>query len=599
MQILARVMEPRISQMGMSWLINWMTVGLACILLLGFSCSLAAEVIDAATYPRTVSSPQGNVTIHHPVIEDWERLRTLSGRLPVEVALAGSKTVAAGDVLFRAGTLIHFDDRLVALENSRITGLHFENGALPAGVEKLVREAVNSGSAKVSLDFLLQSLPEDFQIPAEARARQQLNFSPPRIVVSDRPLRLMLIDGPPSNVPIAATQLEFVVNTDWDVFHDRASGAWYVLDDGTWLTSNMLASGDWLSTTGLPRDFLTLQVSSDWPQVAEAMPARKPESPPLPITISYEPTELVLMDGTMELEAIGDSGLYFVPNTRSELFQYGDRYYLLASGRWFSTKALNRQWAAVRKLPEAFAQIPGDHRKAHVLAAVPGTDAARLAMIEAAIPRIAVVGLSAAGDMEVPYVGEPSFVEIQGTGLRRAENTPYQVIMHNNFYYLCYEGAWYSSRSPRGPWGAATEIPEAIYTIPSSDPAYNVTFVRLESFDDSSNEVAYSSTSGYYSRYYTGTTMVYGTGWYYPGYHRHSVYWRYPHTYGYGGAWGPYSPYGYNYSATYQVNLPEKDWEWDLEGNKRRVYNYGPRNQVGYGKYVMPQSNNYKGDGKF
>lgn len=26
-----------------------------------------------------------------------------------------------------------------------------------------------------------------------------------------------------------------------------------------------------------------------------------------------------------------------------------------------------------------------------------------------------------------------------------AENTPFQVIMHNNFYYLCHDGAWYSS----------------------------------------------------------------------------------------------------------------------------------------------------------
>jgi hypothetical protein len=176
--------------------------------------------------------------------------------------------------------------------------------------------------------------------------------------------------------------------------------------------------------------------------------------------------------------------------------------------------------------------------------------------------------------------------------------------MHNNFYYLCTEGAWYSSTAPTGPWRAATEIPEAIYTIPPTDPAYNVTFVRVEPFDDSSNEVAYTSTSGYYSRYYTGSTMVYGTGWYYPGYYNRSAYWRYPHTYGYG--YGGYRRaryhygygYGYSHSETYNVDTREKDWEWDLEGNKRRVYNYGPRNYVGSGEYVMPESDNYKGDGK-
>jgi hypothetical protein len=39
------------------------------------------------------------------------------------------------------------------------------------------------------------------------------------------------------------------------------------------------------------------------------------------------------------------------------------------------------------------------------------------------------------------------------------------------------------------------------------------------------------------------------------------------------------------------------DWEWSLDGSKRRVYRYGPRNVVG-GQYVMPESNIYKGDGK-
>jgi len=151
------------------------------------------------------------------------------------------------------------------------------------------------------------------------------------------------------------------------------------------------------------------------------------------------------------------------------------------------------------------------HRFRIALAAVPGTPQAEQAVAEAAKPKRAVIAAGQENRPEVPYVGEPSFVDIEATGLRRAENTPYQVIMHNNFYYLCLEGAWYSSTNP------------------------------------SSGEVAYTSTSGYYNRYYTGSTMVYGTGWYYPGYHNRSAYWRYPYTYGYG-AWGPHYPYGYHRS---------------------------------------------------
>jgi len=432
-----------------------------------------------------------------------------------------------------------------------------------------------------------------------SEAQSQLNFDPPRIVVSNQPMELMLIDGPPARISIPGTQLEFVVNTDRNVFYDTENETWYLLRSGHWLRNSMLASGDWISTTDLPGDFLTLQFNSDWPQVADAMPARKADAPPLPLVISYEPAELVLIDGATELEPVPGTSLQFVSNTGDELFFYDNRYYILLSGRWFSTRSFKRQWISVKKLPAEFSTIPTDHRKASVLVSVPGTPQADQAVAEAAKPKRIVVAVDQENASEVPYVGEPSFVDIEATGLRRAENTPYQVIMHNNYYYLCFEGAWYSSTNPRTGWRAAVEIPEAIYTIPPTDPAYNVTFVKVDAFDDSSGKVAYTNTSGYYNRYYTGYSMVYGTGWYYPGYYNRSAYWRYPHTYGYRyGYRGAYYPYGYNRSTTYSVNTQEKDWTWDSGGQSHRVYNYGPRNYVGSGEYIMPESDNYKGEAR-
>ena len=424
---------------------------------------------------------------------------------------------------------------------------------------------------------------------AVPRTVEQLNSHPPRIVVSRQGARLMLIDGPPVPVEIPATALEFVVNTDWDVFHDRSRERWYVLDRGHWLESNMLVSGDWLTTTKLPRDFLTLQVSSDWPQVAAAMPPVEPAEPPERIVISYEPTELIVVDGEMQFEDIV-GGLQYVSNTGSDLFRLEDRYYYLAAGRWFTTKDVDRKWYAVKTLPRAFAEIPPDHPRGRVLASVPGTEAAQLAAEEAAQPKRREITADAGGDLVVPWLGEPSFVPIESTTLQRGENTPFQVIRHNNFYYLCHEGAWYSSTGAQGPWRAAREVPQEIYSIPATDPAFNVTFVRLDAFDDDSGRAAYVSTSGYYSRYYNGSTMVYGTGWYHPGYYRGSAYWRYPYTYGHYGPWGAWYPYGYHRSETYDVTRRENDWEWNLDGTKRRVYRYGPQHNTVGGTYVMPES---------
>jgi hypothetical protein len=362
-----------------------------------------------------------------------------------------------------------------------------------------------------------------------------------------------------------------------------------VLDGESWLHNNLLSSGDWRPTTDLPEDFLTLQVSSDWPQVARAMPPRKPDDAPSPIVISYEPTELILVDGEMQFEDIGGAGLQYVSNTERDLFRFDGRYYFLAAGRWFVTKDVNRMWYAVKQLPSAFAEIPEGHSRARVLAAVPGTRAAVEAAREAAKPQRTVV-ISGEKNISVPWVGEPSFVTIEGTPLRRGENTPFQVIQHNNFYYLCHEGAWYSSSRPDGPWRAALEVPEAIYTIPATDPAFNVTFVKVDAFDDSSGRAAYIATSGYYNRYYDGSKMVYGTGWYYPGYHRDYAYWRYPYTYGHYGPWGAYYPYDHYSSETYDVTRRESDWQWDLDGSKRKVYRYGPEHNVVGGQYVPPVS---------
>jgi hypothetical protein len=555
--------------------------------------SVTAGALEQTSYPLALGDGPDPVTVGAPEAFDWPDLRRLSVRFPLQ----GGGFRGHADV--SAQTEVDFERRIVRLVEPASLDLNWPDEQRVAELRERLLSDIGESRLNIGLDSLLDDLPVDFELPERALASPRLNFQPPRIVVANGPMRLMLIDGPPANVPIEPTGLEFVVNTDWDVFRDAASGRWFILDNGHWIMNNMLSSGDWISTTDLPPDFLTLQVSSDWPRVARAMPPREPKQRPVPITISYEPTELILVDGEPRLETV-TGNLQYVANTESDLFLVDGRWYYLAAGRWFSTKSLKRQWQAVKQLPAEFSVIPRNHRSARVLSTVPGTRAARRAAIEAAIPRVASATAGSASQLEIPYLGEPSFVEIQGTDLRRAENTPFQVIMHNNFYYLCYKGAWYASPRPQGPWNAASRVPEAIYTIPPTDPAYNVTFVRLDAFDDSSGRAAYVSTSGYYNRYYTGSTVVYGTGWYYPGYHDRYAYWRYPHTYGYRGLYGHPSAYPYPqrvYSETFDVENEDADWEWNLDGNKRRVYRYGPPNRVGE-TYRMPDRSRYDGDGR-
>jgi hypothetical protein len=313
----------------------------------------------------------------------------------------------------------------------------------------------------------------------------------------------------------------------------------------------------------------------------KALPAGKPSKPPEPFVISLQPTELILLDGTPRLSAIKETGISYVSNTKSDLFNFGNRWYFLVSGRWFSSSELSGDWQSVKDLPAAFAQIPSDHKKGHVLYSVPGTRQATLSRIEAALPHRNSVAKGSGTKLEVDWVGEPRFEAIESTELQRGLNTPFQVIKHNNYYYLCYEGAWYLSTSARGAWRVASQIPDEIYRIPATDPAYNVTFVRIDTQqEDSQEHVNYSYSSGYTGSFSTTASVVYGTGWYQPSNvywdsANNPAYWHYGHTYGYntgyhpvgayygrrGGyygrrgygrrGYGGWGPYGYGYGGYY------------------------------------------------
>jgi hypothetical protein len=156
-------------------------------------------------------------------------------------------------------------------------------------------------------------------------------------------------------------------------------------------------------------------------------------------------------------------------------------------------------------LPKDFALIPDGDPSDFVKASVPGTDAARDAVLLASIPNTTVVELSEK-PIEVEYLGAPKFSAIEGTSVLYATNTEYAVFMVDGAYYCCYQGVWFTSRQPNGPWTFATSVPQAIYAIPPTHPNYNVTYVVVQS--STPTTVTYSQTSGYSGEYVAATGVV-------------------------------------------------------------------------------------------
>jgi hypothetical protein len=588
---------------------------LASLCWLGSTTSLQAA--EEVSYPRKLSLPGGEVVIHHPTVSDWNDFFVLSAWVPVEISPTGDSTGWSGSVKVQAETEIRYEERLVRLSNLRpVTAVADESMPEAAqslksspGAYPLLKEALAQARQDVSLEYLLRALPEEFADSLVKPARSQSNLLPD-IMISEEPAVLVLFDGAPRTAAIRNSQLEIVVNTDWTIFHDKASDNWYMIFGEYWLQNNSLSGGSWQVAKNLPIDFANLATGNGWEGLRKILPPKQADRVPPPFRLSYEPAELVLFDGPPTMQAIGDMGLQYVSNADHDIFLLEDRYYITFSGDWFSTRDLKRSWTAVKQLPGAFALIPPDSDKAHVLAMVPGTEEHRVAMIEAAMPRTQSVAQESGDGLQVEYEGEPNFVAISGTPLYRADNTAKQVIQHNNFYYLCQDAAWYSAASATGPWRPAMEIPKEIYDIPPDDPAYNVTFVKIGTYDEQSGRQAYIHTYGYSGTYTADRGIKPGNGptasgtYYDPNYDPRARSWGYWPSYGYGGYWPAYGygaryyPYrgGWGYGGYYDpfwgnpyprstsvtVDMPDsREWVVGQDGQRQPVNSSPDSNRVG------------------
>jgi hypothetical protein len=177
-----------------------------------------------------------------------------------------------------------------------------------------------------------------------------------------------------------------------------------------------------------------------------------------------------------------------------------------------------------------------------VLASVPDTSQAELAVIANSVPTTATVNRRTA-TIQLSYDGEPKFKPIEGTAMSYAVNAQLPVILAGTNYFALDNGVWFEAASPTGPWQVAAEVPEEIYTIPPSSPVYYATYARVYQATEDEVEVGY--TPGYTGAYEDDGTVVYGTGWNYEP-------WCGDNYYGWGWTWG----YGYVYVPWYQW------WVW-------------------------------------
>jgi hypothetical protein len=495
------------------------------------------SIDEESPWPRVRTTNGHTVTLHLPQVESWTS-NSFTARAAVELKTAGSKKEWLGVVWIAAQGSIDRSNRIVTLDRLEITKARFpeapDNGSNALAI---LREVLPSGARTVSLDYLITAL--GFAKAAARQGPRGLKHSPPEIVWATNRAVLILIDGEPVLRPVPGGSLQRVVNTPALLVRDEASARFYLAGDGVWFAATSI-QGPWSLAQSPPPEVAGLAPAS--PHGGSATGQE-----PLPkIIVRTRPAELLMTSGLPDFRPIRGTALLYAADTDSQLFfdTSNREAYLLLSGRWFKAKSLEGPWTHVapRDLPADFAKIPPGSAQAVVLAAVPDTPQAELAVLANSVPTTATVGRRDAR-IQLAYEGEPKFKPIDGTRMSYAVNANLPVILASGTYYALDNGVWFTAKAATGPWQVATEVPEEIYTIPPSSPVYYATFTNVYQSTDDEVEVGYAP--GYLGAYEDDGTVVYGTGWDYEA-------WYGDDYYGWGWTWG----YSYWYVPWYQW------WVW-------------------------------------
>jgi hypothetical protein len=537
--------------------------------------------------------------MYQPQLETWEG-DEIHAYAAISVENQGNGKPKYGVIWFTAQTEVDKVNRQVTMDRFEITRIKFPTMAdKEQEYREFLQAKLPAKSRTIALDQLEAALAAVASEQGVDVVGVPVNNDPPRIIFSTKPATLVLIDGPPKFKDIGVTDLERVLNTKAYLGRDTKKNKYYLSIMDGWLESPDLTAGPWSYANKTPDDLKEITKS-----IHEWEKAKLPEGKELPslkqankdgtlpvIFVSLSPAELLVVEGTPQFEALPGGDLEFVKNTTANIFRDTTTadFYVLLAGRWFRSKSLeNGPWefANAKNLPAGFAKIPEDHAKAGVLASLPGTPPAQEALIANSIPQTATITRREA-HLEVEYDGDPNFKNIEGTELQYAVNTATPVIrVDDKSYYAVANAVWFVGSAPIGPWAVAPSVPPAIYSIPPSSSLHYVTYVKV--YRSTPDVVYVGYTPGYYGTVVssTTTTVVYGTGWYYPPYVGNYWYGA-PYTYGVGVAttWSSGTGWSLTIGVGYSYGYPYYYPWWGPWGYYGACC-WGPAWGYGYGGYA-------------
>jgi hypothetical protein len=197
----------------------------------------------------------------------------------------------------------------------------------------------------------------------------------PKVFISFSPAELILLTGAPKYLPVQGTGLQWVSNTESDVFRMGAAGPVYYLVAGRWFSAPDF-TGPWtFATPSLLEDFKKIPLEHPRSRVLASVPGtdRAAEAvllAQIPQTARVNKKELKAPDvpfqGEPEFTPIESTTVQRAVNTDKDVFKVGDLFYMCYQGVWFAGKTASGPWEVASSVPEQIYQIPISSPAHHV-----------------------------------------------------------------------------------------------------------------------------------------------------------------------------------------------------------------------------------------
>src|SRR5262249_11978935 len=189
----------------------------------------------------------------------------------------------------------------------------------------------------------------------------------PRVFVSTTPAEMILLEGEPKYEPVAGTSLQWVSNTESDVFRMGSTGAVYFLVAGRWFSSPGF-EGPWtFATPSLPADFQKIPLEHPRSRVLASVPGTSQAAEAvllaqIPQTARVKKKDVkapeVQFQGDPQFEKVEKTKVERAVNTDKSIIKVGDMYYMCYEGVWFMGSSPNGPWTVASKVPGEIYEIP-------------------------------------------------------------------------------------------------------------------------------------------------------------------------------------------------------------------------------------------------